>query len=415
MVTKFHTNHKYRPGKFRYHTGGGFTPPQLAQIYGFPAGYDGTGVKVGIVELGGGFVQSDLDAYLSALKLRPSKVNVVLVDGATNSPSDPNGADGEVMLDTCIVAAMANGASINLYFGQNTAPGFINCVKKALADGCDVISISWGAPEDASSDEVMGMEQGLKACADASVTVCCAAGDNGSGDGEPGNHVDYPGSSAYSLCCGGTSNPGPATVGGSEETVWNGGMGGGATGGGISALFSVPSWQKGANVNLPSPGDMRCVPDVAGDADPATGWLVVVDGQQMVIGGTSAVAPMWAALAAILQQATGKRQFLTPLIYPLCGPSTAMRDITSGNNGTYLARAGYDCCTGCGVPIGTGLLAALQSGVAPPAPLLEMALNGNVQAGNYLLMHWPAGLPSGFPSLTFHEALRKGSYRLTKE
>jgi kumamolisin len=111
---------------------------------------------------------------------------------------------------------------------------------------------------------------------------------------------------------------------------------------------------------------MRGVPDVAGVADPETGWNIIVDGQQMVIGGTSAVAPMWAALAACLNQALGKPVgFLNPAIYALSGWD---RDITSGNNGTYVARAGWDGCTGQGVPIGDKLLAALKGTAPIPAP-----------------------------------------------
>jgi len=181
-----------------------------------------------------------------------------------------------------------------------------------------------------------------------------------------GKHVDFPASSPNVLGCGGTAINSTQPV---NETVWNDGSNGGATGGGVSGTFLLPAWQKSANV----PGaKYRGVPDVAGNADPNTGWVVVVDGQNMVIGGTSAVAPMWAALAVCLSQALGKNVgFINPQLYSLAGWS---RDIVQGNNGTYAARAGYDCCTGCGVPIGSKLLTALQGSVPPvpvppPAPL----------------------------------------------
>ena len=428
LVRPFRSYRRYRQGRFRYHTGGGFTPPQLAQTYNFPANLDGTGFKIGILELGGGFVQADLDTYLSGLGLKSVKPNIVLLDGASNSPSDPNGADGEVMLDVCIAAAMANGAMINLYFAPNSTTGFADCYKKALEDGCDVLSSSWGGPEDQwSGSDISAMESALAACVNAGMILPCAAGDNGSGDGEPGAHVDYPGSSIYALCCGGTSNPGQ------NEVVWNDGSAGGATGGGISSLFPVPAYQK--QVSLPSPGTNRCVPDVAGNADPATGWLVRVDGQDMVIGGTSAVSPMWAALIARLFQGIGKRQALHQLIYSLCGPSSAFRDITSGNNGTYIAGKSYDLCTGCGVPVGSGLLAAAISTPIPapspptptpippqppqpPLPAAEIAFANNMHGGTYIafpLLGSLAGILPSWLGFTLDQSIKQGIYQLTKE
>jgi kumamolisin len=152
--------------------------------------------------------------------------------------------------------------------------------------------------------------------------------------------------------------------------VWNDGSGGGATGGGVSATFALPGWQASAGVPV-SPGGTpgRGVPDVAGNADPATGYQVLIDGHQTVIGGTSAVAPLWAALVARFAQALGKSLGLIqqPLYagvqagYPVPG----LRDITSGNNGAYVAGPGWDACTGLGVPEGAKLLATL-SATTPP-------------------------------------------------
>jgi hypothetical protein len=188
--------------------------------------------------------------------------------------------------------------------------------------------------------------------------VTAAAGDNGSNDGERGNHCDYPASSPHVLGCGGTSlHVNGANI---SETVWNDGAQGGATGGGFSSLFPLPSWQTNAAAS-------RGVPDVAGVADPETGYVVDVDGQQMVIGGTSAVAPLWAALVARLNQALGKRLgFINPTLYALAG---VFRDIVNGTNGAFSARPGWDACTGLGVPIGNKLLASLKGGApTPPAP-----------------------------------------------
>ena len=354
--------------RFRFAvTGTNFTPKQLAAFYGFPAGMTGLGKKVAVIELGGGYVQSDLDHYLKNLGLSVKPVVFHSVNGAQNAPGDPNGADGEVMLDLCVIGGMAPGAELHLYMADNTDAGFLAAIKQATADKMDAISISWGAPEDQwDPASIKSFDAAFAAAGAAGITVTCAAGDNGSSDGEVGKHVDFPASSPNVLGCGGTAINSTQPV---NETVWNDGSNGGATGGGVSGTFLLPAWQKSANV----PGaKYRGVPDVAGNADPNTGWVVVVDGQNMVIGGTSAVAPMWAALAVCLSQALGKNVgFINPQLYSLAGWS---RDIVQGNNGTYAARAGYDCCTGCGVPIGSKLLTALQGSVPPvpvphPAPL----------------------------------------------
>jgi kumamolisin len=243
----------------------------------------------------------------------------------------------------------------------NTDGDFLAAIEQAIKDKMDAISISWGGSEDQwDPTSIQQFNAAFERASTAGITVTAAAGDNGSGDGEPGQHVDFPASSPYVLGCGGTSLKSTSPI---DEEVWNDGSKGGATGGGVSSLFAIPAWQQKSNV----PGaKFRGVPDVAGNADPETGWIVIVDGQTMVIGGTSAVAPMWAALSAVLSQALGKNVgFLNPSLYALAGWD---RDITVGNNGTYLARPGYDCCTGLGVPNAAQLLSVLGGIATAPAP-----------------------------------------------
>jgi kumamolisin len=357
----------FKHNRFRHSTGGvNYTPKQLAAFYGFPKTATGAGKKVAVIELGGGYVQSDLDSYFKSLGLAVKPVIFHAIDGGVNSPGDPNGADGEVMLDLCVIGGMAPGVQLHCYMAPNTDAGFLAALKQATVDKMDAISISWGGPEDSwSSSSLTAFNTALQAASNAGITVTVAAGDNGSTDGEIGPHVDFPASSPWVLACGGTSLP---ALSPSSEVVWNDGTSGGATGGGVSAQFALPAYQSKAGV--PGGAAKRGVPDVGGDADPNTGWMIVVDGQNMVIGGTSAVAPMWAAIAAVLSEALGKNVgFLNPLLYAL--PSGAMHDITSGNNGTYVAKSGYDCCTGLGTPNVTKLLAALQPAPAPvpPAPV----------------------------------------------
>ncbi len=341
-----------------------YAPTAVAQRYQFPTGQDGTGETIGIIELGGGYSDADVAAYFSSAGVnRTGTLTAVPVDGSDNAgENDPNGADGEVQLDIEVAGSVAPGANITVYFGPNQGSGFTDAISAAVNDSTNspsVISISWGGPEDSYAQQDMdAMEQVLQQAATLGITVCAASGDSGSSDGETdgGNHVDFPASSPYVLGCGGTHLPKTGA-----ETAWNNGAGGGATGGGYSTKFAQPSWQSGvAGVS----GTMRGVPDVAGDADPATGYSISVDGQTAVIGGTSAVAPLWAGLVALINQALGRKAgFINPTLY--ANPA-AFTDIISGNNGAFQAGSGWDPVTGLGSPIGTSVLAALQA--AAPAP-----------------------------------------------
>jgi len=353
-----------------------YTPPEVAAFYQFPAGTDGTGQTMAIIELGGGFAASDLDPYFAGLSLPVPQVTAAGVDGAANQPGqDPNGDDGEVLLDIEVAGAVAPGAAQVVYFAPNTDQGFVDAVTTAVhaSPTPTVVSISWGQSEDSWTAQARSaLDAAIADGAALGVTVCAAAGDNGSSDGQSdgASHADFPASSPHVLACGGTSLQGDTATGViSAETVWNDGPGRGATGGGVSDTFGVPSWQ--ATAGVPdragaAGGTGRGVPDVAGCADPATGYQVLVDGQRMVVGGTSAVAPLWAALVCRLAQSTGKPfGLLQPLLYAgvTAGQSPAgFRDITSGSNGAYAAGPGWDACTGLGSPDGTALLGVLKGG-----------------------------------------------------
>jgi kumamolisin len=348
-----------------------YTPIELGRIYNFPEGTDGGGQSIAILELGGGFAQSELDTYFTGLGITGPKVTAVGVDGATNEPGkDPNGADGEVLLDIEVAGALAPGASIVVYFAPNTDAGFVDALSQAAhADPTPAaISISWGLNEDQWTEQAKAALDGaLTDAAALGVTVTVAAGDDGSTDRASDGrvHVDFPAASPHALACGGTrlqADPRTGTV--SSETVWNNGAGGGATGGGISSTYPLPSWQAAAGVPQPAGRAGRGVPDVAAVADPQTGYRILVDGRSMVIGGTSAVSPLWAALVARLVQATGRKLgLLQPALYAAAQAGRVppgFRDITSGNNGAYPAGPGWDPCTGLGVPDGAKLLAVLR-------------------------------------------------------
>jgi kumamolisin len=291
----------------------------------------------------------------------------VSVDGGTNAPTgSAGGPDGEVELDIEVAGAIVPSAAIVAYFAPNTDAGFIDAVSTAIHDAGNqptVISISWGGPEsDWTQQALTAMDQAFQDAAALGITVCVACGDNGSSDGvtDGAQHVDFPASSSFALACGGTSL---RAAGGSiaSETVWNDGTEGGASGGGVSQVFALPAWQQGLKV-VDAAGTVsalarRGVPDVSADADPQTGYEVNIDGSVTVIGGTSAVAPLWAGLIARINATRGAPVGLVqPRLYPA---GSAFNDITQGNNGGYAAAPGWDACTGLGSPKGMAIAAAL--------------------------------------------------------
>ena len=413
--------------------GTSYYPNQVAQIYNFPANTTGAGQTVAVIELGGGFTTSDLDAYFGGLNIPVPSITAASVDGASNNPGDTSGASVEVNLDIDVIGAAAPGAAQIVYFAPNNGDqGFVDAISDAAgaSPAPIAISISWGQSEDSwTAQGLSAMNAAMSDAAALGITVCAASGDNGSSDGVNDGqvHVDFPASSPYALGCGGTKLVADVATGTvSSEVVWNElAAGEGAGGGGVSDQFSQPTWQNNAGVGsraasqpasaasgaattAAGSGDSadvdaeshrrhhgsgggsgsgsggsgsggsgsggsgggssgtgwRGVPDVAGNADPVTGYQIYSGGQAQVVGGTSAVAPLWSALIARLAQATGKRfGLIQPLLYAGVSPGAdvpGFRDITSGNNGAYAAGPGWDSCSGLGSPDGTALLTRLQ-------------------------------------------------------
>ena len=377
------------------------TAPQVAALYDFPKQLDGSGQTIALIELntpnasgklGTGYSTSSLKTYFKQLKLPMPKVSAVGVSGGANLPGINTDSDVEVMLDIEVAGAVAPGAQIAVYFAPNTSKGFIDVLSAAVHDTVrkpSVVSISWGGPEDqpfTTQQLLNGLEQILQDAAGLGITVCCAAGDDGSDDlpvddgqgtslrdGKP--HVDFPASSPFSVACGGTTlGANGASI--ANEVVWNDGdptstsQVSGATGGGVSNVYPKPGYQSSVTVpTSPTGTSGRGVPDVAGDADPASGYLCkIAQSKQLVpIGGTSAVAPLWAGLIALINQrlkSLGKKPagLINPILYQ---NAAAFHDITQGNNdidGTlhkYAAAHGWDPCTGLGSPDGSKIMKAL--------------------------------------------------------
>ncbi|VTZ50741.1 Peptidase S53 (modular protein) [Methylocella tundrae] len=360
-----------------------YYPNQLSALYNFPPG-DGAGQTIALIELGGNYGSQDLQTYFAAAGLTktPTVRTVSVVPGAPVPYGQDPGSDGEVMLDIEVVGAMAPGATIVVYFSDNTDQGFFQAASQAVHDpATTAVSISWGSPEKVWSQQSMNVWDSLGQSATLlNVPIFVAAGDHGCADEQPTDegfdgqrHADFPGTCPNGVAsCGGTSLLGGGRAK-AKETVWNDGDGW-ATGGGVSIHFQVPPWQNGVSAEKGAALLMRGVPDVAADADPDTGVNVRSNGVDQVSGGTSAAAPQWAALAAILSQQLGRKAgFFIPLLYAHM-KAGATNDVVTGNNtvfgvGGFSAKPGWDACTGLGSPNGARLLSLLGSSPLATSPV----------------------------------------------
>jgi kumamolisin len=362
---------------------GGFDPSEIARLYDFPVG-TGAGQRIALIELGGNYDPADLATYFAdrGIAQEPT-VRAVVVGGYQRTGYGTSADDGEVMLDIEVAGAMAPGAEIVLYFAQNSDRGFYQATSEALHDpATSVISISWGSPEKRWTEQSRNIWDQLGQTAMLlDVPIFVASGDDGAGDeqqGDPaavgGRNVDFPASVPHGIIAvGGTriETDGTRIV---SESVWNSHRG--ATGGGVSKIFPVPPWQAGLSSSDGVGLTGRGMPDVASLADPDTGFAIKVNGSDFSDGGgTSASAPQWAALAAVIGGRLGRKLgFFLPQLYAAAG---ATNDIVVGDNSWagvsgYDARTGWDACTGLGSPIGRRLEAVLST--VPPVPLSAPAI-----------------------------------------
>jgi len=353
-----------------------FSPREVAELYEFPPDTTGEGQSIAILELGGGYQRQELVSYFQRLGVPMPHITSVSVGGAGNQPgTPPTMSDVEVCLDVEIVGAIAPGADITVYFAPNTNYAFIQMLTQAVHDSRrnhSVISISWAEVEkNWRPMDLETMNETLKEAAVLGITVCVSSGDYGSSSENPPSdgwaHVEFPASSPFALACGGTLLLAQEKAI-ADEVAWHEGKS--ASGGGASAVFPVPPYQQQAGIEVrsvnPDHQVGRGLPDVAGNAAQASGYLVEVAGHVVPIGGTSAVAPLWAALVARLNQQLGRRLgFLHPALYQIGNAHGALRDVVAGDNATaawvggYAAAPGWDACTGWGSPNGQALAAAL--------------------------------------------------------
>jgi len=366
-----------------------FTPVELATLYNFPEPFDGTGQTIAILELDGGFRPTELAQYFQEVGIRQPAVTVVpFSGGGANNPGvnalDPFCRDAEVMLDLQVAGAMAPGAKILVYFARDDSDeSFLAAMSAIVHDSVNepgIVSLSWGGPEPTATQQFRDQFNSLlESAAHLGITVCAATGDNAAPDFDAtdprwdhGAHVDFPACSPWALACGGTH----VSVADGKivaEEVWFEAPHDGA-GGGVSRFLPLPDYQK--NLAMPRAANpdgpvMRGVPDVAANASPGSGFRILCNGQTFPdpaknvppMGGTSAVAPLWAALVARLNQALGRNcGFLNPDLYKLAATPgcDVFRTPATGSNGTYSAAPGWNACTGLGIADGSKLLNALR-------------------------------------------------------
>jgi kumamolisin len=399
-VLGLHSSQQSRPRRHSVVHGCGTAAriSDLARAYAFPHDFNGSKETIGLIEFGGGFCQEDIEQFCLRLGLAVPRISVVEIGGGANKPGDRrvvhefldvvNGrlslaakaeqSDSfvaaqctvEVTMDVEILAALAPAAHIVIYFASADEQGLYHALNRAVHDEQHrpgILSISWSVPEHTlSASEIRAIEGVLCEAAHLGITVCASSGDagalNGSADGKLS--VNYPASSPHCLACGGTSGK-VGDEGIAEEMVWNASHYGlkGASGGGVSRRFPLPAWQMDDHVPVgPEGKGGRGVPDVAGLADPRHGCEMLIAGRSFASAGTSAVAPMWAALIARLNQALGHRcGYFHPHLYRLGREGkSGLRPVLKGDNGFYKAGKGWNACTGYGTPRGHELLLSLQ-------------------------------------------------------
>jgi kumamolisin len=344
---------------------------ELAVIYDFPeAEQKGSGQTIAILALGGRLDRDEFDQYCTSIGIEMPEVVEVSVDRGLPQLGDVPDEDAEVALDVYIIAALVPSARIAIYYAENTSQGFLNGLARAIYNDklpASILCITWGMHEESWTLQAMwAIDELLADAKDLGVTVCCASGDMGFSDGAGDDlpHVDFPASSPNVLSCGGTTlTPNPKNPRGLDESVWNAGNEAGtlyASGGGESKVFAKPYWQLQSGDPELEKRERRGVPDVAGFADPRNGLTITISGKTVLVGGTSAVAPVWAGLIARINENLGKPVgYLNRLLY-LYVSRGAFFDIEEGDNGKWSAAGGWDASTGLGSPRGETLLQELK-------------------------------------------------------
>lgn len=353
---------------------GAFTPIQLSKLYNFPTNLNGNGQRIGIIELGGGYVLSDIIIYFGILGINATpNITNISIDGAVNNPNGNNDDNIEVILDIEVIASLVPNAEIRVYFAPNTSQGFYNAILAAVNDNCGIISISWGSMEvDLPTNILYSFDSLFRYAKNNNVTILAASGDDGSINGIVGNNVNFPSSNPFVIACGGTTLVANNDVI-ISEVAWS------QSGSGISQYFNIPEYQKGLPLNILNVlNGKRGSPDVCGNADPNTGYILysASEGGNFIVGGTSCVAPLWSGLIArINQKLDFNIGFANPILY---SNENMYNDITVGDNGDFNAGVGFDLVSGWGSPNGNLILDTFTIPYLTNAKFIATPTLGNI-------------------------------------
>lgn len=330
---------------------------EIAARYDFPDA-DGAGVTVGVLQMRGEFNADDFAKCMQAQGIVAKTPVVKRVDNAELAHQIETVKDMESAIDTQVLGSLAPGAQIIVYATPDDERGVLDGIRAAIFDEehqPSVLSISFGFPEQLWTPVALTLlDELFTAAALLGISIFCASGDQGAAvDAEGKAHVLAPAASPFAHACGGTMIPPGADS--SAESGWA------KSGGGFSEFFGVSPWQSTANASASAynVASGRGVPDFAAEVMP--GYGVFFEGSQFAMGGTSASAPMWAALVARINQRLGKPiGFFAPLVYEK-SPDPLFHDVLSGGNDRYRCAAGWNACTGLGVPIGDAIEAAFRT------------------------------------------------------
>jgi kumamolisin len=338
-------------------------PSDMARLYNFPPGLDGTGQVVGLLEFGGGFKKKQVAGYFAKTRQPLPDIVEVALPGAKNDPGD-QAASNQVLADIQLVGGIAPKAQLRVYFAAFGVEGWTAALRQAVADKAGVLLINWGMPErEWTAADLRAVDRALRAAAEAGVTIVTSVGDQGAALGAGGARaVAFPAASPWVLAVGGTAlESGPEGI--SAEVVWND-PNGGASGGGVSQKIKAPDYQSALQVEGAAAVG-RALPDVS-----AAAWntlsLVGLGASLAEIGGTSVAAAIWAGLIARINQGLGRNLgHLNPLLYQAIGPARVLRPITKGDNSRpgvkgFAATDAWSPVAGWGAPDGVKLLEWLK-------------------------------------------------------
>jgi hypothetical protein len=433
--------------------GFGYLANQIAQAYQltpfYQEGDEGQGQTIALLELEPNSA-NDIAAYQGCYQTHAT-VNYMPVDGGINGTgadtTDPG--SGEAALDIEQIVGLAPRATVDVYQAPNNVAGILDAYQAMVSNpAVTIISTSWGACE--AGNPLPTLEAPIFAtAAQHSISTFAAAGDSGSTDcGTSALAVDDPASQPDVTGVGGTTLPNLAAL--SQQFAWNGSsISAGVTGGGFSALWAEPSWQQAAaapaQTSAVASGELSCpaaagggfcrgVPDISADADPYTGYIIyltedVTDPQTHTTspeltatpwGGTSAAAPLWAAMTALINASPACNGHdlgaLNPLLYQVAVKGMpGLTNITAGNNDDtadnptayFTAGRGFSPVTGLGTPVAAPLarsLCAQSDTLTLDAPASESSGYGQSvdvtaiagsDAQGHTLAYSATGLPAG--------------------